>query len=1059
MTALVRPTPNLPVIANDTAPLSMGEMASCAMLVHVPCQMMPLVGLKRFPNCEGLYVTEAIAMAGWDLDYNTVLLRDGVMVKRAEWDARVIAAGELVVLVTVAHGNGGGGGGGASKIIALVATIALAVFAPQIAVALLGKELAATAILGGLTTWGGLATVGIVLAGGTLISALLPKPASAANDAANALSAATSPTYSLSASTNQARLNQPIPEWFGRMRVTVDLTTRPYFDFVDNDQELKQVFGLGIGTFDIEEYGVADTPIFKDGAATGNYPEMTVLVMQPGEPNTLFSDNVKTSDDVSNIEMLGTNEDGYGWSGPYVLNDAGTQAWRAEFDVGAPGGLFAISTNNVLQPIGASFRVEVQAIDEAGNPGANPWQGVIDTTLSQATRDPIRKTFGVALGGGRYQVRFHRTNAKSTDLNAQDQIAMMAMRAFLPNSVTPGDTTRIAILARSTKNLNGNTAQQFYVIATRKLPLFNTVTQTWGLPAATRSIAAAAAYVCYAQNGLARDDNEIDLMKLFYTLHPIWEARGDHFDGVFDTSTPGWTALQNILRVGRAEPLRMGRVITFNRDEPKEAYSGAFSPANILPGSFNIDYLNFDDNSVDALWISFFDARTWKQNTVFCALPDSTMDPDSAPTVDMTLGITDRDQAWREGMFMVACNRWRRTFPQFRTRLEGRATFRGAKILVSHWMPGKWGASARVLYLEEHGDGDVVTLSEPWAGVNDLGDATKVITLITPDGQPWGPVPFTLLDDGALTGALQAKLLEPFDLAEGKYAGMQPRDWGVWDGDGLDFERPRAFFGTAENKALDAIVMSMKPEAGRNATVTCVIDDPRVHYADGTIPPLEGDTPEPPTESTSPRSRTKENLTITAVTFREIPQGGGVLTSPQANFSVIGAPDALIFDAKWKWNPDSDTQFTPITRGFARSLSIPSVTGTLVMQIRAEGASGFGDWFEVSVVCQGIPPAPDAPDGSLTVTQDTGWVRGTTDGSWHWTAVGAAISYSILIQYQAAPDLTWHDGGAGSTTDTSITVSQDAIIPNPTNGVIATNVRIGVKAVFANGAAPDFTFP
>ncbi len=1021
-----------------------------AMVVYVLNPMAPQIGLRRFGRCEGLTVNQVVERAGWRLAGSHVCMRNGELVHPDMLDVALIGKADLVVLIRLPEGAKGG----ASQILGMVAMIALALTAPYLAGLALGGTLAAGtgayAIAFAGITWGSLATVGIVLAGSMIISALLPKPKALTNNNTDATS---NPVYSLSAQSNTARLLQKIPERFGTLKFKPDLAAQASFDFINSEQELNEEFCLGMGEFEIHEIGISNNPIWVDGAYTGSYPEIVLQFMPPGTPNTLFTDNVVTSVDVSSIELLGTNQDGYDWSGPFVLNPSDTLCHRIEVDFSAPAGLFSVDNSGNLKAAGASFTVQVQLIDDIGIPvPGHDWQTVITEALSQSNRSQIRQSYGADLTPGRYRVRFERTNEKATDLNTQDQIAILAMRGFLPNAPARYDVTCIALKARSTKNLNGTSAQQFYVMATRKLPIWNPETRVWSAPTATRSIAAAAAYLCRAQNGLRRTDNKVDLDKL-WALDAIWAARNNYFDGTFDDGGSAWTNLQAILRVGRAEPLRVGRYITFNRDEPKIIPRAAFSPANMLPGTFNIDYLTWDENAKDGVWIDYIDSRNWEPNSVYCALPDSTTDPNDAPHISI-VGITVRQHAWEEGMFIAACNRWRRKFPNFRTEMEGRVCFRGDKIAIAHWLP-VWGGSGAMVDLGEDDAGDIVTLSEPWDHQQQLDDGPKLFRCATPDGQVYGPVTCDLLDDGKITGQAVIRMTQTAIVSRGKYAGQHPRDWPVWEGGGLGYERPHCAWGTGTLQPTDALMVAMKPESGMNVTMAAVIDDMRVHYADGTIPPLDPDdvTPAPPDETNPPIAPSPDDLVITGVTVREISQSGGVTVPTVLAFTVEGAPRAASFDARWKWSDAADYQ--PIRTGFARTFQFAAVTASLTLQVRAEGQSGFGPWFDVSYEAAGVPSNPINGSNDIVVTTVYSWVADTTDGSWTWAAIDGALSYLVVTQLTPHGGGVWQNRGSTSVTSTAFTVSQDAFAflderPDA--------VRIGVKPVFANGSPIEFIF-
>lgn len=930
-----------PVVASSPR---LRAVAKGAVLVHVVNPHAPRLGARYHGHCEGLTVSEAIAQAGWVIPWNTILVRGDQPVKRADWDTAIIGRDELVVLITQPLK-----GGSTSQTLAIVASIALALAAPQIGVALLGEQLAGTAIVAGVT-YGSLATVGVVLAGQMLISALLPHPKPFQT------STNQSPTYSLGAQSNAARLLQSKPERFGLFRWLPDLASAPYFDFTASQQNLYQEFDLGMGWYRIDEVGVANNAIWRrdeahpDGDYTGTYPEIELQFLNPGGTNTLFPNNVVTSSDVSNITLIGSNEPDYDWVGPFITNPSTTKASRLAIDIAFPAGLFKLNGSK-LDNATASFSVEAQPIDDEGLPsGART--AIITPTITMATRDAVRTTFDATVAPGRFQVWIKRTNEKSEDANTSDTMVALAMRAFLPSQGTRASTTVVAMKARSTKNLSGDGAQKFYVIATRMLPIYNLVTGIWSEPVATRSISAAAAYICRAQNGLRKPDSKIDLRMLFGTLEPVWTARGDTFDGAFDTAGSAWSALQQVLRCGRAEPLRAGRFITFNRDQPKTVPRGGFDPLNMTAGSFNIDMTMQDASSLDALWIDYVDERNWQPASVFCALPGSTVSPNDAPRVQW-LGIVKRDQAWREGMFLCAVNRYRRKFPNFSTEMDGRFFMRGDKTTVCHWLPG-WGAAASVIALKRDAGGDILTLDQPWTAPNQFNTDQKLIALWTPDGRKYGPVRMELIDDGTDSGEAVVRLLETAGVLVGRYAGQQPRDWPQFNG-GPQMDMPRATFGTATQKPLDALIVSMKP-SGTTCGVATVIDDPRVHTAD------QG---EPPAEVNPPGSPVGESLVINNILIGEVADGSG---GTQLNIVIVGAPDAITFDIDTSWAEAPD--MTSLL-GQPRQSTQPSMEGTVVISARAVGASGGGPWFtpdmpfEATGVPQGDEISNDPPSGTV----------------------------------------------------------------------------------------------
>ncbi len=104
----------------------------------------------------------------------------------------------------------------------------------------------------------------ISLAGMALMNAVVPAPKpSVPSLSFGSVGAppAPSPTYSLSAQGNEARLGQPIPVLYGRHLIYPDLATQPYQEFVNNEQYLFQLHVIGQGEFDLEQVRIEDTPI------------------------------------------------------------------------------------------------------------------------------------------------------------------------------------------------------------------------------------------------------------------------------------------------------------------------------------------------------------------------------------------------------------------------------------------------------------------------------------------------------------------------------------------------------------------------------------------------------------------------------------------------------------------------------------------------------------------------------------------------------------------------------------------------------------------------------
>lgn len=884
-------------------------------VVHIRNVMAPTVGAQVATDAvEGRTVSEVIEAQGWRLSPRTVLVRNGGLVKRADWDSSPLAANDDIALVAIPAGRQGGSGQIASQIVTVVVLAVLTIYD----YGLTAPELAAA--------------IAAISVGSALVQSIVFKPATKTPFDPNSGPQA-SPNYSLQTQTNQVRLGGAIPEVFGQHKVNCDLISQPYVDYTDNEQTIYELFAVGVGDYQIDEIGVAKNPVWTSGGGdTGSYPGLVYEVVTPGSAVTLFPDNVSTSAEVSAIELVGTNEVGYAVSGPFVANASGTVTTQIAVDIAAPGGLFTVNTSTgALQSAIVYYLFEAQEIDDAGAP-IGSYFTLASGRLYMATRDAVRQTITTTVPAGRYRVRGARTNAKG-DNQTSDTFYWFGMRAFLPSTRVYGDMTIIAVKAKATDHLNGTTAQQFYTIVTRKLPTYNTGTHTFGAAAATRKLADAVAYLCRSSNNGQMADSSIDLDRL-YALQTTWTARGDNFDAVMDTRGTFWDQLQTMLRVGRSIPIIAGAVVTFVRDEPKTAYRCAFTPRNMIADTFANDYRVYaTQEAPDAVVVDFFDSRNWAPNSVFCSFGDSVTEEGDAPHIAF-FGITDRDHAWREGMYALADDRYRRVSANFDTELDGRVCFKGDLVKVSHWS-ADWGASFQVLSLAVdivgHPETPLLTLSDPWSVPAGHGGDTIMATITTPDGQVYGPVTATLVNDGSTTRYATIRLTSVATIALGNYAGIAIASWGIWSN--VQKERPRCMLGVATLVPQSMLVQSVRPQAGGRVSITAVIEDARVHAADDDDPPDDTAPPETPVA---------DDLTITGLNLDVILRANRYVVG----VTVRGAKDAVSFDAQWRWIDAED--YGPIVSEPSRTFSFDAENGALIVQVRAVGRSGVGNWFSAT---------------------------------------------------------------------------------------------------------------
>ena len=390
-----------------------------------------------------------------DFECPTICLRNAEPVLRERWDETLIVDGDLVVFVPLPQGGGGG-----KNPLRTILMLAVMVVAPYLGGVIAGA-------LGVTSTIGiSLITAGVGLLGATLVNVLLPPPKPALSGFGNA--PAPSPTYSLQAHGNQARLLQPIPVIYGRHRVFPDLAAAPWTEYADNDQYLHQLHCIGQGAYDLEQVRIEDTPI-------ASFEEVETEFVPPGGSVTLFEADVVTAPEVAGQELIGVNdreagEDG--WVGPFTANPAGTQATEIGIDVVMPRGLYYANDDGSLGNRTVAWKIEARAIDDEGA-AAGDWTELASVSVTKATNTPQRRSYRYTVDAGRYEVRARRTNDKSGDARAGHEIRWGGLKAFLEDVPAFGDVTLLAVRMRATDNLSQRSARMINCIVTRKLPVWD----------------------------------------------------------------------------------------------------------------------------------------------------------------------------------------------------------------------------------------------------------------------------------------------------------------------------------------------------------------------------------------------------------------------------------------------------------------------------------------------------------------------------------------------------------------------------------------------------------
>ncbi len=703
-----------------------------------------------------------------DLSRPVICFVNGVARLRKDWSS-LLSSQDVVSFVALPLGGGGGG----SNPIKAVLTVALIV---------------ATVYTGGAVgaaygaVWGGVAAAGVSMAGGILVNTFIPTPKPALNGMTS--SAYTqSPTYSLQAQGNEARLGNPIPVIYGRHLIYPDFASQPYYRYIDNEQYVYQLHCIGQGEYDVEQIRIEDTPI-------SSFKEITYQVINPQEKNTLFIEDVVTSAEIAGQELL-KNE----YCGHFVLNPAETKINKIEIDVAFQRGCYYANDNGELSSKTIQWKIEVRSIDDNDTALEN-WYTLGSESITEATHNGIYKTYTYDVPEGRYEIRATRIDDKDTSSRAGHEIRWSSAKGYIVSEKNYGNVTLLAIIMKATDNLSQRSSRLVNCIVTRKLKTWSPLSGWSSSVEPTRSIAWALADILKASYGANLKDNAIDLQAL-YDLDRVWSARGDTFNAVFDSKLTVYEALSRTAKVGRAVAFIQGGIVRFVRDDPKTIPVALFGPRNIVKDSLSIQYLMPSEDTADSVTIEYFSEKTWKTSEVTGSFEASSSD--KIATVEL-FGCTNKEQALREATYMALANRYRRRIVTFTTELEGLIPSYGDLIAITHDM-AQWGQGGEILKQE----GLKLTLSEP---VTFKDGQEHYLALRKKDGSLAGPY---LVNQGEVSTEIILDTLPDIEISTD-----------------TNRERTHFAFGTNDKWSIFARITAIRPRSDK-VELTAVIEDSRVH--------------------------------------------------------------------------------------------------------------------------------------------------------------------------------------------------------------------------------------
>lgn len=720
-----------------------------------------------------------------------VCLIDGVPMKREWWMQRPVCEGDRIQFAPVYLG----GGGGSKGILGAIAMIVISYFVPGM-VAAWGAPFSTAGTVASMTWVGHLAVAGIILVGNALISAVIGTPSGGSVGQGDVASS----VYSVDTQGNAARIFQPIPVQYGRLKYYPNYACQPYSEYFTEDPGILEImvpdilksaessgkdhsngeqyyyalFCLGQGEYDVESIYIADGVLFnKTGADRGETTEpaysdvLVSRILQPGEKPTHVNPCVVTSEAVSGMSLDEGN-----WVGPFPTCGPERRVNRVDIDIIFPQGLCKLDDQGKAKPHSVKISIYARAIDRYGNP-LSGWTEDLGETYTASSLTPQRRTKRLEITDPNLQVRWEikvmRVGAKNKEDNrTMDSVQWGAMRGYIVGEAPLCKTaTHYELVMRASEQLSSLSQRKISIVATRKLPSWDNPT-----PTVTRS-PARALYDKWTNtvygDGMPLDRIDVDMLR---QMDALCEERGDTFNYVFENRVSSLEADQTIAKSFRAVALQRQGVKTVVRDELCDMPLTLFNPTNIAEKSVTLDYVQITEETTDGVIVEFFNEATWDWQEIECPGPGRTYsDPSSSrynpalPVMEnparLTLnGITNGLQAEREGLYYAYTNALRRQFATWTTELQGALVYYGAPVLLS-----------TTLYASQQGgeirdyDGDVMQLT------NEVR-AGKLV-MMRNDGSLTEPMDFTIVDPN--TNSIRLHGTPDFTVNYGDYASERTK--------------------------------------------------------------------------------------------------------------------------------------------------------------------------------------------------------------------------------------------------------------------------------------------
>lgn len=550
---------------------------------------------------------------------------------------------------------------------------------------------AAAATAGGLTLASALAfTIGSVVIGAltfglNMLTGKLFAPKQESLDG----SGGGSPALLLSGSRNASAQYKPVPVVLGRWRYTPPLAAFPFTEVHGDNQFLRMLFVVGMGSYQISQQKIGETDV-------NNFSDVQTAITKTSGNNTkipLFP-GIVIDDQIG--ALIKDQVGGSGWIQRTTTSD---KVKRIQVDLLAANGLRRFNENGKVR--NHEYRVEVQYAGVG-----EPWETLYDKTVNKNTSQKFWITPAVNVSENRYHVRVRIRQRSGANAYPKDRggtgkdasqlltdLQWVSLKAFEEGvPVTLSNVTLVSLYIKADEQING-TVDTFNCLVESRVPgLTSGLERTPN--SATRNPARLGLWILTGE-AFERPipDSKIDLQQ-FYDWQEYCDEHDLTFDGVIDYETSVLEAFNTVAQAGRASHTMKGDLHSVVFDDLDATAVQMFTPRN----SWGFSWSKIFSDPVHAVRARFPNAEQGYRIDEVTIFNDGFDESKATNYVQMDdiVGITEFEKLYRYIRYQLLEKKFRSGIFQLFAPMDAVVCSRGNKVRVNHDVPLIGLGSARV---------------------------------------------------------------------------------------------------------------------------------------------------------------------------------------------------------------------------------------------------------------------------------------------------------------------------------------------------------------------------